>query len=319
MKVKDEVLLILEQNLNLYNSGSQMALDLKVSRNAIWKAINELKSEGYEIVSKNPGGYKLLSNKHIVSKNNILSKISNKNVRLEYLEEVSSTNDYLKNLLHKDLEQYYCVISKNQSRGKGRNGKSFYSPNKTGVYFSILLRPDFNINKSLLITTATAVAMCKTIEEFSNKYSSIKWVNDIFIGDKKVCGILTEGSFDFDKNKLSHVIVGVGVNLFKPLKNFPLEIQNSAGYILKDYNPYIMEDFIASMINSIIYHYENIDSKEIYEYYREKSYLNNKEVRFLYKGELVEGLVIDVDESFNLVINKNKEKIHLSSGSVEVI
>ncbi|WP_300409202.1 biotin--[acetyl-CoA-carboxylase] ligase [Lagierella sp.] len=319
MSIKSKVLDILKDNFNSFSSGAEMAQVLNVSRNAIWKTIKKLQMEGYNIESNNPLGYKLLDNNYPISSQDILKYVKEKNVTLEVLDETPSTNEYLKALALKGESEFYTIIAHRQSSGKGRNGKSFHSPKNTGVYLSMLLRPSFGLEKSLNITTATAVAVSKTIEKTTLKKTSIKWVNDVFIGDRKVSGILTEGAMDLETRNLSHVVLGVGVNLFKPKSNFPKDINDKAGYILEDYDAKFKEKFIGELIDSIIYHYRHLDSKEIYEYYREKSYLKGRVVEFLYNGKLLRGRVLDIDKDFFLVISTNNKVLSLYTGSVNVV
>lgn len=316
MKVKEEVFKLLEKNINNFIPGTKMALELQVTRNAIWKAIEELRSEGFVIEAKNQYGYRLLNKSRESFRKDILSLCENK-ISLEYLDEVSSTNDYVKILANKNYPEYYTVIADSQSSGKGRQGKSFYSPGSTGVYLSMLLRPRFSMEKALNITTSAAVAVSKTIEEFANKDTKIKWVNDIFIDNKKVCGILTEGSMDFEQLNLSYAVLGIGINLFKP-KAFPNDISNIAGYVIEDFDEEVKAKFIARLIDNVIYHYKNIDSKEFYEYYREKSYLKDRTVTFDYEGNQEIGKVQDIDENYSLVIETKEKIIHLKTGSVEL-
>lgn len=316
MKVKNEVFKLLEKNINNFIPGTKMALELQVTRNAIWKAIEELRSEGFEIEAKNQYGYRLLRKSREGLREDILSLCENK-ISLEYLDEVSSTNDYVKVLANKNYPEYYTVIADSQSSGKGRQGKSFYSPGNTGVYMSMLLRPKFSMEKALNITTSAAVAVSKTIEEFTNKDTKIKWVNDIFIDNKKICGILTEGSMDFEQLNLSFAVLGIGVNLFKP-ETFPNDISNIAGYVVEDFDEALKAKFIARLIDNVIYHYKNIDSKEFYEYYREKSYLKGHFVNFDYEGLKEKGKVLDIDENYSLVIETADKVIHLKTGSVEL-
>lgn len=316
MKVKDEVFKLLEKNINNFIPGTKMALELQVTRNAIWKAIEELRSEGFVIEAKNQYGYRLLNKSRESFRKDILSLCENK-ISLEYLDEVSSTNDYVKILANKNYPEYYTVIANSQSGGKGRQGKSFYSPGSTGVYLSMLLRPRFSMEKALNITTSAAVAVSKTIEEFTIKDTKIKWVNDIFIDNKKVCGILTEGSMDFEQLNLSFAVLGIGVNLFKP-KAFPNAISNIAGYVIEDFDEEVKAKFIARLIDNVIYHYKNIDSKEFNEYYREKSYLKGRTVTFDYEGNQEIAKVRDIDENYSLVIDTKEKIIHLKTGSVEL-
>ncbi|MEE0807769.1 MAG: biotin--[acetyl-CoA-carboxylase] ligase, partial [Acutalibacteraceae bacterium] len=144
------------------------------------------------------------------------------------LDETHSTNDVARELARQGAEEFSCVLSKRQTGGRGRMGRKFFSYDG-GVYLSVVLRPDINPKDSLFITVAAAVAMAEVIEEVSGKRALIKWVNDIYIDGKKVCGILTEGSISGES--LQFAILGVGVNLSLPKENFPTEISNIAGSV----------------------------------------------------------------------------------------
>ncbi len=319
MSTKSKVLKLLKENFNAFSSGIKMAKELDVSRNAIWKVIRELQLEGYNIESNNPLGYRLVDKNWPISSEGIRDYIKEDRVSIQVLDEVPSTNEYLKKLALKGEKEFFTLVANRQSNGKGRRGKSFHSPKNTGVYLSMLLRPSFSMEKSLNITTASAVAVSKTIEKLTSKPISIKWVNDIFIEDRKVSGILTEGSMDLETGNLSHIIVGVGINLFKPDLDFPENIEGIAGYVLEEYDGFFKERFIGELINSLIEHYENLDSNEIYEYYRRKSYLKGKVVEFYEKDRLFQGRVYDVDENFRLIIETEKGTIPLSTGSVNIV
>ena len=133
---------------------------------------------------------------------------------------LESTNSLLKLDAEAEAPTGTIVISEEQTKGRGRMGRSFYSPGNTGIYMSILLRPKISAYESLSITTCAAVAVAEAIEMNSNKKAEIKWVNDIFVNNKKVCGILTEASLDLENGGLRYAILGIGINVFAPRKAF---------------------------------------------------------------------------------------------------
>ena len=201
MTVKNEVLKILENNRDIYVSGNYISKEIFVSRNAVWKAVNALKNDGYLIDSVTNKGYKISSDTDIVSAESI-SKYLKYNIDITVLSEIDSTNNYLKKLASDGEKEGKLVVACKQTGGKGRMGRSFYSPDNTGIYFSLLLRPNFPIEQSLLLTVMAAVAVADTAKQFSEADIKIKWVNDVYANGKKLCGILTEGSVSLENNRL---------------------------------------------------------------------------------------------------------------------
>lgn len=321
MNLKENILYFLENNKGEYISGSDIAKKLNVSRTSIWKAINSLREDGYEIDSITNKGYSLSSNNFILSKHSILKYLNNKNVKIEVFDCIDSTNDYLRNKAECGEEEGYIVISQEQIKGKGRLGKTFYSPPKAGIYMSILLKPNIHAGKALYITTAAAVSVSQAIDSLTGKKSSIKWVNDIFLDNKKVCGILTEGSFDLEGGGMNYAILGIGLNLIIPNYGYPSELKNIAGSIFeRDNLPYDYRNrIIGEIINNFFKYYTNLEDKIFLDEYRNKSFIINKDI-FVLKGENTEkAIALDIDEEFRLKVKKeNGEIVYLSSGDISI-
>ena len=197
-------------------SGGLLASKLGVSRTAVWKAVNALRAEGY-FISGLGGGYVLSPKNTRLCSEQLKHDI--KGANLVFKEKTVSTNEDVKQLAELGDGEFTVVLARSQTGGKGRMGRSFYSGDG-GLYFSVLLRPGFSADTCLKITTAAAVAMAKAIEDISQKQTKIKWVNDIYIGSKKVCGILTEAAFNIETNQLDYAIVGIGVNLLNVFDSF---------------------------------------------------------------------------------------------------
>ena len=179
MKVKDQVLKQLEDNKGTYFSGSELAAALGVSRNAVWKAIKSLEKSGYRISAVPNKGYCLNMDNDILSSWSIKQHLNHDGLNITVYDTISSTNDVLKEQAAQGAPHGTVIISQEQTAGKGRMGKNFYSPSKTGIYLSILVRPDIPAGESLFLTTSAAVATAKAIEDVSDKKTDIKWVNDI--------------------------------------------------------------------------------------------------------------------------------------------
>ena len=188
----------------------------------------------------------------------------NQNYKIEYFSTIDSTNTYAKNLLEKNLNQNLIVVANSQTAGRGRMGRSFYSPNASGLYFSLTIDlQNKNITPSQ-ITAFSGVEVCNTIKDFFNIDSKIKWINDIFINNKKVCGILAEGIIDYTTGKIAKVVLGIGINLYKSKKDFPQEIQNIAGTVLeKEISEQTKIEFTAKLIQNIICFFQKPNRKSI--------------------------------------------------------
>lgn len=199
------------KNSNDYISGESLSLELNISRNAIWKHINTLRNEGYEIHSVRNKGYKLLSTPNIISQET-LSPFLNTNFigrKLYTFEEISSTNLYAKEVCKKTPINGACVISKTQSLGHGRFNRKWTSPNG-GIWNSIILTPSIEPIEAHKITLIAAAAMHKALKTF-DIFTNIKWPNDLYLNDKKICGILTTMNADMDK--INYLILGLGLNV----------------------------------------------------------------------------------------------------------
>lgn len=223
------------------------------------------------------------------------------------LAETDSTNTFLKRVATQKNEGA-LVIAEKQTSGRGRLGRTFVSE-KNGLYMSLFLKPEFS--DVTLITTMAAVAVAQAVDEFTGRKSKIKWVNDIYLDDLKVCGILTEGVFE--GNKLVGAILGIGVNLFKPYNGMDESIKNIAGYLFEEDNG-LANEFLCAIINKFLKIYNGMDY--IGEY-RKRSYLEGKNVSFIKDREYF-GTVIGIDDDFGLKINCDGKIITLKCGEVSV-
>lgn len=319
MTIKEQVLKILIDNKEKSVSGEAIADQLFCSRNAVWKAIKSLRNEGYKIDAVTNKGYSLVDDGGVFSSVSV-EKLLKNDCRVIVLESVDSTNNYLKKLAENGERENTVVIAECQSGGKGRLGRNFFSP-KSGLYMSILLRPTFSAEKSLFITAAAAVAVSDAIEEISGKKTGIKWVNDVFIGNKKVCGILTEASVDFETGGLYYAIPGIGVNIYHPADGFPPEIRDIAGAVF-DTEPDekdLKQKLAAAVINNFFDIYNNIESSDFMRKYKQKSCILGKEIFVLKNETKTKATVLDIDEKAGLVVKyENGEVKTLSSGEVSI-
>lgn len=229
---------------------------------------------------------------------------------IEVYDTVPSTNTLLKERAVSERDSTETldgtvIIARQQTAGRGRMGRSFYSPADTGLYMSILLRPDTPAEDALFLTTATAVAVAKAIENVTGKETAIKWVNDIFCDGKKVCGILTEGEPDLETGKLKYAVVGIGVNLLPPREGFPEDLKQIASAILNaNANQVVIEDaqnkLAAEILNQLAVYLYEPQRHGFLEEYRRRCFLLGRKVTILPGNQ--PAFVLDVDDKAGLIV-----------------
>ena len=320
MSVKNEVLHILESNRGRNISGQELADTLMVSRTAIWKAINSLKDEGYMIAAANKG-YSLSTSSDVLSSEGIRLYLNEEfsNIPIVVYKTIASTNSEAKLLAVQNAVHGTTVISEEQTKGRGRFGRDFFSPSDSGIYMSIILKPKLNIENSVLVTTAAAVAVCHAIDKYSHDTPMIKWVNDIFIGDRKVCGILTEAVTNFESGMMDSVIVGIGVNVKTKKEGFPSELQNIAGSVFDDDNSFIRNQLSAEIINNVLKISRNLEERSFMETYKQRSMILGEHILYKKDNSWHEGYASDIDDCGGLIVYTSEgQKIILNSGEVSI-
>jgi len=209
---KQMLLALLREGEN-YISGQELCSHFGVSRNAIWKVINQLRSEGYEIEAVSNKGYRLVSMPDILSKENILCKLRSRHIGrdLYYFPETDSTNTRIRYLVDEGADDGALAVADVQNAGKGRRGRAWITPPGMNIAMSLLLKPQIAPNSAPMITLVMALAVARGIREVTGLNTQIKWPNDIVVNGRKVCGILTE--MDMEIDYIRAVIVGVGINV----------------------------------------------------------------------------------------------------------
>lgn len=321
MSVKDEVLKHLENNKGKYFSGNELAATLGVSRNAVWKAIKSLEKNGYKISAIPNRGYRLDNENDILSSWSIRQHLKHNELNLTVYESISSTNTVLKELAEQGAEHGTVIISQEQTAGKGRMGKKFFSPSKTGIYLSILVRPDIPAQEALFLTTSAAVATARAIEDVSDKKADIKWVNDVYISDKKVCGILTEAAFNIETGKLDYAIIGIGINICYPEGGFPEDINQIATAVFDKNSDTIHKRslLIANLLDYFMDYYNNFDKKAYVDEYIKRSMLIHRKI-FIFNGNnTIPAIAKEIDRECRLKVQfEDGTEKWLSSGEVSI-
>lgn len=237
-------------NADDFISGQEISEKLGVSRQAVWKSINALKEKGYEIQSVTNRGYRLVSSPNYLNESSLKTLLHNKIIgkNLIVLDSVNSTNDYLKKLGNEGCENGTVVAAREQTRGKGRLGRTWQSKKDDGIAFSVLLRPNVAPSEVSAITPLAGLAVCKAIREYTKLDCVIKWPNDIIVGRKKLVGILTEMSAEFDA--VEYVITGIGINVDHT--SFPEEIAFKATSLLLETGRHIdKNEFLACVLEHL--------------------------------------------------------------------
>lgn len=323
MKNRDRVLQILYRKNGECVSSSEITGELGITRSAVFKIINELKKQGFDIESIHHRGYRLGNEKDIISPE-IINEIIEKegmNRSIQYFERVDSTNTFAKKILMEGESYPDIIIANEQEQGRGRLGREFYSPKGTGIYCSFILDPFIKIENSILVTVAASVAVSRAIEKVTKKDTRIKWINDIYIDDKKVCGILTEAVTDFETGIIGKIILGIGINFNTPSESFPDEITDRASSVFMDDTFGVTRNqLIAQLIIEIDECMNDIENDEIIRYYRNKSLVLGKMLEITYFGQEkpIQGKAVDIDRNGFLIIETKNGLLTLNSGEVSI-
>ncbi|MDE5978367.1 MAG: biotin--[acetyl-CoA-carboxylase] ligase [Turicibacter sp.] len=317
MGLKQEVLTLLEENREHYVSGQEIANQLSFSRTAVWKAIKALKEDGYEIEAISNKGYRLSQNCDCLSKEGIYCYLSeeNRNIPIEVYQQIDSTNTKAKKEAMNGARHGTIILAEEQTAGRGRLGRSFYSPKGTGIYMSLVLRPQLHLSQSMYVTTSVAVAICRVIERLTKHQPKIKWVNDIYLDSKKICGILTEALTDFESGQVQAIILGIGLNV--STQDFPLELQSLATSL----NPEALtrNQICAALLDEILSLKDSLTTPDLLEEYKARSNVLGKWVTFTKNNKTYEALAVDIDVEGRLIVQlKEGKEMLLNSGEISV-
>lgn len=308
MSLKEDVLRELIKT-DEYISGEVLARKFGKSRAAVWKAIKTLIADGCSIVAVTNKGYRLLEGGRPASSCEIKAFLEN-DFDVVHYKSIDSTNNACKRLLADGKAGEFLVFADEQSAGRGRQGKSFYSPKLDGVYFSVVLKPYAKLQNAVTATTAASVAVCKAIEKLTDKKPQIKWVNDVYLGGKKICGILTEAITDFEQGIVESVIVGIGINI----NENECDIEN-IGFLGCDIDKNrLIAEVTNELVKTACSDYENF-----IDYYISHSLIIGKDIKFIQNGKATQAKAIAIDKTGGLEIElENGEHQTLRSGDISI-
>lgn len=318
--MKQKILDILEQNRGKSISGSQIAKILNCSRTAIWKHINQLKHEGFDIQSTTNKGYCL----------NIFDDAFSESAIKKYLpsdfsgdiliyDVLESTNTTAKSIAE-NAKENTIIIAKQQIKGRGRYGRTFYSPSQSGIYLSLILKPNTEIKDASLITCMVAVSVVRALNKLYNIDAKIKWVNDIYINNKKVCGILTEANINIETSFFDYIIVGIGINIKPPLEGYEQSIKDIATSVCENTDiPVLKNQLIGEIVSDILNNLKSFKSCDFMKEYKQHSFIIGKKVDLVSQNKTETVTILDINNSGHLVfLNQDNQVKEAFSGEISI-
>ncbi|MBU5439930.1 biotin--[acetyl-CoA-carboxylase] ligase [Tissierella sp. MSJ-40] len=320
--MKNKILKLLKNNKEEFLSGEKISEEFGVTRSAIWKYINTLKEEGYEIESVSRKGYRIISEPDILTYEEVENDLNTSFIgrNIYYFNTISSTNIKAKEIALKELEGT-VVIAEDQTTGKGRLGRDWVSSKGRGIWMSIILKPEADPIKVAKITLIGAAAVNKALEDIGIK-SQIKWPNDVVINGKKICGILTE--MNCELNMINYVVMGIGINVNLQEEDFPKNLIDKATSLkIAEKREINRKKLLANILNRFEEFYipfkNSDDISKAIEICRENSALINKEVSIIKGEEIKTGKALDINEEGKLVVMfENGIVENIFSGEVSV-
>lgn len=319
--MKEEILRLL-RSADGYISGQELCKRFGVSRTAVWKAINQLKEAGYEIEAQQNKGYKLMAAPDLMTEAEIKSLMHTEWVAKEvlYFDTIDSTNTKAQELAEKGYPSGTLVVADKQESGKGRRGRSWVSPSGTGIFMTLMIKPDINPNNASMLTLVAALAVAKAITSVTGEEAMIKWPNDIVVNGKKVCGILTEMNAQFDY--INHIVVGIGINVHN--ESFPEEISQMASSLMIEAGGkrFHRAQIIAETMSYFEQYYDTFlktqDLSALVREYDELLVNRNKSVRVLDPKEPFDGKAMGITPKGELIVDTWESRKLVSSGEVSV-
>lgn len=319
--MKEEILRLL-RSADGYISGQELCNRFGVSRTAVWKAINQLKEAGYEIEAQQNKGYRLMAAPDLMTEAEIKSLMHTEWVAKEvlYFDTIDSTNTKAQELAEKGYPSGTLVVADKQESGKGRRGRSWVSPSGTGIFMTLMIKPDINPNNASMLTLVAALAVAKAITSVTGEEALIKWPNDIVVNGKKVCGILTEMNAQFDY--INNIVVGVGINVHN--ESFPEEISQMASSLMIEAGGkrFHRAQIIAETMSYFEQYYDTFlktqDLSALVREYDELLVNRNKSVRVLDPKEPFDGKAMGITPKGELIVDTWESRKLVSSGEVSV-
>ncbi len=310
----------LKENKKTFISGEEISHKLNVSRTAVWKHIQNLKENGYEIVAQPHYGYRLIGIPDRLLPDEISYRLKTRffGKRIFSYASTTSTNDVAYMLAEQSMQEGALILSEKQTKGRGRMGRSWASPAKGGLYFSLILRPRITPTEAGRITLMASICVAKVIRDSYAIDAVIKWPNDVYVGREKICGILTE--MNAEQDGINFIILGIGINLNTDPGKLP-KGSTSLKYKIKKHINRIQ--FLQKLLCELELHYlkiKNLKFEEIISEWRDLSITLGKRIKVKWRSNLIEGQAMDIDSSGALIVRDDFGFFHhILSGDVSLI
>ena len=288
---KYEILGMLKEKYPEFISGEELSRHFHISRTAVWKYVKSLKADGYLLEASSKIGYKLVSRSGVFNGYEIADRLETHVLgkRVLYFETLDSTNNYAKQIALEGAEEGVAVVAGSQSGGRGRLGRKWDSPSGSGIYLSLILRPVLPPEEVQGITLAASVAVAQAIEKIAGIRPGIKWPNDVLLGDKKVCGILTEMNSEMEQ--VNFIVLGIGINYGRQQGEFPAELAEKAtsldayaakrGIDIKNADRLLLLRTVLQELDEIYALITNNRTAEVLDKWKEYSVTLGREVRII--------------------------------------
>lgn len=319
--MKSEILTLLRESGG-YLSGQELCKRFDVSRTAVWKVINQLKEEGYQIEAVQNKGYRLLASPDVLSVSELRSRLQTKWIagEIRAYETVDSTNLEAKRCAQGDWSNGTLILADTQTAGRGRRGRSWESPVGVNLFYTLLLKPDIAPNKASMLTLVMALSVAEGIGETTGSGCAIKWPNDVVINGRKVCGILTE--MDAERDYIHSVVIGAGVNV--NMETLPPELRDKAASLLLECGKKVPRSvLLASILRRFEIYYELFlqteDLSLLQEAYNSLLVNRNQTVRVLDPQNTYEGIAQGINTAGELLVRRADNTVEaVYAGEVSV-
>lgn len=303
-----EILKMLKDNKQKYVSGEDLSNLLGISRTAVWKRIDALKKEGFDIEASTKLGYSLGNKEDPYGRLAVQSAVKTSMIgkNLSFLSEIDSTNTELKRMAANDASEGTVVLSEAQTAGRGRRGRSWMSDPGLGIWMSVLLRPLIHPSQVQTITLAASIAVVRALEKHGINGLGIKWPNDILINGKKVCGILTELSAEADRTEW--VVLGIGLNVNHQQEDFPDDLKPSATSLKLSFGEsghFIRSQIASDIINELEDVYLSFLQKGpawVAQEWKKHNVTLGKRVNLITANETLQVDVLDITKDGQLIV-----------------
>jgi BirA family biotin operon repressor/biotin-[acetyl-CoA-carboxylase] ligase len=325
MTLRESVLVSLKEKNGQWVSGEALSEILKVSRTTVWKQIKTLQAEGYEVDSSPKKGYRLSTPPDLLSPAEVCPGLTTEVLGRKdyfYFREIDSTNNRARDLAATGYPEGTVVVSEMQTAGRGRRGRSWYSPAIEGIYLSVILRPVLPLIEISRVSLVTAVAVAETLKAELNLQPRIKWPNDILINNRKIAGILSEAVTDMDG--VEYIVTGIGLNINNQLQDFPSEFRATATSARAEWgHPGSRVKVLQGLLARLESHYYQLldgSFARTLEKGKSLSMVIGQELRLDTINGFIVGQAIDIDDNGFLLVRDHLGIIHtIMSGEISIL